>query len=67
MTTKRHIEKKWEIDYEEFVKKEQHINNTKDIITELKKHFEVKQMFGLQSFIPLVDTNLLIFIKCRKR
>jgi ubiquinone/menaquinone biosynthesis C-methylase UbiE len=57
LTTKRQIEKRYEIDYEKFVKTNEHVNTTAYILEELKKQFKISYMFG----IPL-----LIFIKCRK-
>lgn len=65
LTTKRHIEKKYNIDYIALVK-EEHLNECRDIIKNLKSIFKVTRIIGLPFLIPVVDLNILMVARCIK-
>jgi len=65
-TVKRYVEKKCGVDYNKLVA-EEHVNRCRDIIESLKNNFNIEKMIGVPFLVPLVDANIFIAARCKKR
>lgn len=66
LTTKRHAQKTTGVDYDELLKKE-HVNECKDVLSALKKHFIIDKLAGVPFRLPIINLNVLIVGRCIKR
>lgn len=53
LTSKRHIESKFDIDYENWVREKQHVNTTKEILEKCKENFTMRKMNYFPFYLPL--------------
>lgn len=66
LTTKRYIEKKFNIDYDEVIKAH-HLHNYPEIAKTVKNHFEIRQITYLPfPFLPTYHLNAFVCLLARK-
>jgi len=66
LTTKRHVEKITGIDYDKLLAQE-HVNKCRTIIKNIKHYFILDNITGVPFKIPLVELNIFLVGKCRKK
>ena len=66
LTTKRHVEKTTNVNYDELLKKE-HVNACKDILDAVKSHFVVDKLQGIPFYYPSINFNVFIVGRCLKK
>jgi ubiquinone/menaquinone biosynthesis C-methylase UbiE len=66
LTTKRHFERKYDVDYMRLVRSE-HCNTCQDVIEELRDWFSVQAVRYLPLMVPSVHLNAVVVLRCVNR
>jgi len=66
LTSKRHFERKYKVDYLKFVRSE-HCNTCNEVIAELRKWFEIESVRYMPFLIPTVHLNATVALRCVNR
>lgn len=65
LTTKRYMEKRYLIDYEKLVE-EEHVNDYKSVLKELEMRFKITNKKWLPFYIPSLNLNIIVLLRCVK-
>lgn len=63
LTTKRQIERKYNVDYLKIIRSE-HCNTFPEVFSELGKMFKVKEVYYLPLGIPILHLNAVVVMQC---
>src|SRR5262249_35082421 len=66
VTTQRAFERRYKTSYKWHIESD-HVNNAREILAELRHHFEIAESTYYPMRVPLVDFNLLIGLRCLNR
>lgn len=65
LTSKRYMEKKFNIDYLELIRRE-HVNSCDQVIRALQKHFTICHRSYMPFYIPSIHLNAIVGLECKK-
>lgn len=66
LTTKRHFEKKYGVDYMRIIRHE-HCNTFREVMEELSEWFHVERVWFLPFLIPNIHVSAIVAIRCKKK
>lgn len=66
ITIKRHMQKKFNIDYDRFCEDE-HVTTSEEVAKSLEKHFKIDRIFGLPFQVTFSHINVWLVARCLKK